>query len=173
MQITGEVDLPIAKEIYAAPDRSAAILATSWLDEYLTVAIKTKLLDDKDTANKLLKPSGPLGNLVPKAELGYLLKLYGKETRDDLIHIAGIRNMFAHWTKTVDFGSRDIRQKCESLTLFDRIWSAHSEYEKTMKKSKPFSSEISRTRFLDTIGLAVNMLNWEVTIPVLNAHDKW
>jgi hypothetical protein len=73
MQITGETDLPVAKEIYAAPDRSAAILATSWLDEYLTMAISSKLLDDKDTANKLFKPSGPLGNLVPKAELGYLL----------------------------------------------------------------------------------------------------
>jgi len=172
MQITGESDLPIAKEIHAAPDRSAAILATSWLDDYLTTAIRTKLLDDKDTANKLFKPSGPLGNLVPKAELGYLLKLYSKESRDDLIHIAGIRNMFAHWTKTVDFGSREIRLKCETLTLFDRLWRAHPDYE-NMQKPKSFSLEISRTRFLDTIGIAVNMLNWITAKSVDNPHTKW
>src|ERR1700730_3819999 len=103
MQITGEADMPVAKEILEAPDRSAAILATSWLDDYLTVAIRTKLLDDKDTANKLFKPSGPLGSFVTKSELGYLLKLYSKDSRDDLIQISGVRNMFAHWTKTVDF----------------------------------------------------------------------
>ena len=130
------------------------------------------MLDDKDTAHKLTKPSGPCGALGTKAELGYLLKLYSKESRDDLVHISFIRNSFAHWTKTIDFGSRDIRLKCEELTLFERIWSQTGFYD-GMKKPKPFSRENARAMFLETIGIAVNMLNWVATKPVENSHLKW
>lgn len=63
MQITGSIDVPVAKEVNEASDRGAAILATSWVDDYLTAAIKSKLLDDENTTSKLFKPSGPLGGL--------------------------------------------------------------------------------------------------------------
>jgi hypothetical protein len=174
VQIPGQDDLPIAQEIYPAPDRSAAILATSWLDEYLTAAIKSKLLEDKDTANKLLKPSGPLGAFATKAELGYLLGMYSKQSRDDLIHISGIRNIFAHWIKTVDFGSRDVRPKCESLTLFDRTWSQHSNYEEMKsKRPRPFTRVIAREFFLETIGIAVTLLNWIKEHNIKDGHTRW
>lgn len=158
MQIPGEDDMPVAREISQATDRSAAILATSWLDEYLTTALRSRLHQDRDTANKLFKPSGPLGALTTKIELGYLLEFYNKETRDDLIHISGIRNLFAHWTKTIDFGSRDIRIAVEGLTLFHRVWSGHQAYE-SMKPPKPFTKEHARQRFLSTVSIAVNVLN--------------
>jgi hypothetical protein len=174
MQIPGEQDIPVADEIAKAPDRSAAILATSWLDEYLTAAIRSKLLDDKDAAHKLFKPSGPIGAFAAKAELGYLLKLYGKKTRDDLGQITGIRNMFAHWTKTIDFGSRDIRTKCEGLTLWDRIWSSHPNYaEMKAERPRPFTQAIARSFFLETIGHAVTFLNWVATKDVKDPHTKW
>jgi hypothetical protein len=173
MQITGEADIPIAKEISNAPDRSAAILATSWLDEYLTKAIKSRLLDDTDTTHKLLKPTGPIGALANKAELGYLLRLYSKEARDDLVHISGIRNMFAHWTKPIDFGSRDVHLKCESLTSFDRLWAVHPDYEARIKKSKPFNKDVSRDIFLSTVGIAVNFLNWIVEKDIKESYTKW
>jgi hypothetical protein len=174
MQITGEHDLPVVKEVMAGPDRSAAILATSWLDDYLTAALKSKLLDDKDTANKIFKPSGPVGAFVTKAELGYLMKLYSKESRDDLINIGGIRNMFAHWTKTIDFGSRDVRKKCEELTLWDRIWSQHPNYEEMKaQRPRPFTQVVARSFFIETIGMAVNFLNWVAEKDVKDPHTKW
>jgi hypothetical protein len=171
MQIAGTQDIPVTDEIYMATDRGAAILATSWLDDYLTAAIKSKLLNDKDTIKKLFKPSGALGSLGVKADIGFLLRLYSKKTRDDLHHIAGIRNLFAHWSKTIDFGSRDIRIACEQLTITDRIFATHFNHE---RKPQPFTRETARNEFLVNIGHAVTMLNWIATQPaVQDPHTKW
>ncbi len=171
MQIAGAHDVPVTDEIFKATDRGAAILATSWLDDYLIAAIKSKLLDDKDTIKKLFKPSGALGGLSVKTDVGFVLKLYGKETRDDLHHIAGVRNLFAHWSKTIDFGSRDIRTAFEKLTITDRIFAAHEGHE---PKARPFTRETARDEFLVNVGHAVTMLNWIATQPaVQDPHTKW
>jgi hypothetical protein len=164
--IVEQADMPISKEVQNSPDRSAAIVATSYAEDKLTVAVKSRLLKDSDITNKLFKPSGPMGGFAAKVELGYLLNIYTKETRADLLTMADIRNMFAHWTKTVDFGSREIRLKCETLTIRVRAWSHLPFYQGI---EMPLNSKTARTVFLDCIGLAAAYLYHAAKFPHDNA----
>jgi hypothetical protein len=155
--IVEPADMPISKEVQNSPDRSAAIVATS---------IKSRLLKDSDVTNKLFKPSGPMGGFAAKVELGYLLNIYTKETRADLLTMADIRNMFAHWTKTVDFGSREIRLKCETLTIRARAWSRLPFYQEL---ETPLNYKTARTMFVDCVGLASAYLYHATKYPHDNA----
>ncbi len=96
MQVPDMKDFPIFKEITIERDRGAALIMAGFLDAKLTDAIKACLRSDKDYLTKLFKPGGPIGAFGTKVDLGYLLKLYRKETRRDLEAVVTIRNRFAH-----------------------------------------------------------------------------
>lgn len=103
------------REIAAAPDRSAAIVGVAFLETDLRNAIEARLENNEDLLNKMFKPTGPLGPFETKANLGFLLKIYNAGILADLRDLAWIRNRFAHSREPIEFGSRDIRLKCESL----------------------------------------------------------
>ena len=149
----------LALEMHNAPDRVSAILGVAFVEEKLTEAIKSRLLNDKDAASKLFKPSGPIGAYASKVELGYLLGLYKKETRNDLLILGEIRNSFAHWTKLIDFGSREIRPKCENLTLYERVFGPKID------RPKPFDRRMAKDEFLETVSIAANICHSWVFTP--------
>lgn len=155
-------DLPIAGEIHSASDRSAAIVATSWLDTKLTTAIKSRLLRDKNITDKLLRPGKPIGALGTKIDLGFLLNLYSSETRDDLERLSSIRNKFAHWDDPTTFGTREIRLLCEELTLPRRVWGVIPSFE---FPTSPYKPEEARKQFLETISLTCSALVHAATYP--------
>lgn len=101
-------------------DRATAIVAASFLETDLRNAIEARLLKDENLINKLLKPTGPLGPFQTKAELAYLMGIYDAGIRDDIIEIAGIRNMFAHNVKPLKFNSKEIGNRCKTLRIVKR-----------------------------------------------------
>jgi hypothetical protein len=156
MQVPEQEDFPIIKEIILERDRGAALIAAGFLEQKLTEAIRACLRDDKDTARQLLKPTGPLGALGNKALLGYMLRLYRKETRDDLVVIAEIRNRFAHVPEPLTFVDTYIRERCEKLTLYNRL---HSIFPNFTPPSKPHNQTVARNVYLETISIAANFFN--------------
>ena len=92
MQVPDQADFPIINEILTERDRGAAVVAGGFLEGKLTEVIHRCLRDDKDTARQLLKPTGPLGAFGNKVLLGYMLRLYRKESRVDMTLISEIRN---------------------------------------------------------------------------------
>ena len=96
MQAPDQADFPIIGEILTERDRAAAVVAGGFLEAKLTEVLRVSLRDDVDTARQLLKPTGPLGAFGNKVLLGYMLRLYRKESRNDMILIGEIRNRFAH-----------------------------------------------------------------------------
>jgi hypothetical protein len=165
IQVYNPAEYPLAEEIHNAPDRICAVLAVAFLEEKLTAAVKSRLLKDDDTLKKLFKPSGPLGPYATKTELAYLLKLFSMQTRNDLLVLGEIRNSFAHWTKLIDFGSRDIRPKCEALTLYTRVF-GHKDDRK-----KPFDRRMARDEFIETVSIAANLCHSVVATP--NHPNYW
>jgi hypothetical protein len=156
MQIPDMIDFPVIQEILTERDRGAAIVAGGFLEAKLTEAIRACLRDDKDTARQLLKPTGPLGAFGNKALLGYMLKLYRKESRDDLIRIGEIRNRFAHKAEPMNFEEDFVMERCEKLGLYHRTWSIIPNFN---FPPRPYKNQEARKVYLETISLAANFLH--------------
>ena len=77
-------------------DRAAAILAASFLDDYLGQFLKEFMINDQKVCNKLLKGLGPLASFSARRECAYAFGYINKYTRNNIKHIANIRNKFAH-----------------------------------------------------------------------------
>lgn len=100
-------------------DRATAIVGAAFLEANVRRAIESRLQKDDDKRNQLFKNGGPLGNFEPKATLAYLMGLIGKNELLDLAHIAWVRNQFAHRMEPLQFGSRDIRERCDKIKIVD------------------------------------------------------
>ena len=162
MQIPDMIDFPIIQEILGERDRGAAVVAAGFLESKLTEVIEASLRDDREMATRLLKPSGPLGGFQNKVFLGYMLKLYRKETCDDLVLIAEIRNRFAHRPEPLTFDSAFIRERCEKLTLYQRVWSVLPKLD---LPARPYSQAAARRMYLETISLAANFFHHQARHP--------
>ena len=172
MQIPEEKDFPIFREIAIERDRGAALIAVGCLDSKLTDAIKSRLRDDKDTRHKLFKSAGPAGAFGTKIDLGYLLHIYGKETRVDLEAIGKIRNEFAHKPDPIDFGTDDIRKLCDGLAIRNRFW---SDVPGARVFPRPLTKEDAREEFIWTCSLIINFLHHEAkkVYPQQVAHPRF
>lgn len=156
MQMPSKTDFPIFAEIARERDRGAALIAAGFLDIKLKEAVNACFRDDKDTVRKLTKSTGALGPFGIRIDLAYLLKLYRKETRDDLILIATIRNAFAHQPDPIDFGTKEICENCEKLTLMKRVWGMIPNYP---FNERPFKQATARHEYLESVSLAINFLD--------------
>lgn len=72
-------------DLHTASDRAAAILGGTLLENRLEMAIQLRMAEDKEVLTQLFRTSGPLGSFSAKIDLGYLMKMYGKEARHDLV----------------------------------------------------------------------------------------
>lgn len=106
---------PIVAEIEKQGDRAAAIVATAFLEEQLTEAIKLMLVDEPKITKSLFKGSGALAALSTKIDLGFLLRMYGRRSHRQLVTIKDIRNKFAHGARPVTFKSEGIAALCNNL----------------------------------------------------------
>jgi hypothetical protein len=155
MQMPDQVDFPIIREILTERDRGAAVVAGGFLEAKLTEVLRVSLRDDADTARQLLKPTGPLGSFGNKVLLGYMLRLYRKESRNDMILIGEIRNRFAHRPEPLTFGDAFVLERCQKLTLYGRVWSVIPD----MDTKPPSDAASARKRYIETVSLAANFLH--------------
>ena len=97
-------------------DRAAAILAGSFLENFLAKFLKEFMIDDQQVCNDLLNGYGPLATFSARRECAYAFGYIKEKTRNDLKYIAKIRNEFAHNHKMNSFRETPIPDLCQNLT---------------------------------------------------------
>jgi len=96
-------------------DRAAAILAASFLDDYLEQFLKEFMINDQKVCNNLLNWPGPLSSFSTRRECAYAFGYINKETRNNIDDIAKIRNKFAHNYEVNSFNKHPISDLCQNL----------------------------------------------------------
>jgi hypothetical protein len=89
-------------------DRIIVIVGGAILDDSLRRSLDLRLRMGTSVKDKLFKVNGALGNLGAKIDIGYLLHMFEKPTRETLYGISEIRNFFAH-NLVANFQSTDTR----------------------------------------------------------------
>ncbi|WP_340031361.1 MltR family transcriptional regulator [Bacillus tropicus] len=108
-------------------DRSAAIVAASYLEDLLKEFLIKKFNDNfsqlsKTEQGNLTSGNGPLSTFSSRITIAFLSGLISKKVYDDLNNIRNIRNQFAHNMEAVDFTSdQKIKDKCEKLKLIKNL----------------------------------------------------
>ena len=115
--ITSEADNAIILEISKQTDRGAALIATAYLDERLTNAIKSRLIRDRTLENTLFKGGGPLASLSTRINMGFLLGIYEKDIRRFLHTVKDVRNAFAHRPEPMNFKTQKIKDLCSNIDI--------------------------------------------------------
>lgn len=110
----------LISEIEGQSDRAAAIVGAAWIEEELEAAIRSFLIDDKESMKKLLGKSSPLSSFSAKIDLACVLGMCSRVIAKDLHSIREIRNDFAHNILAKDnaklsFNSGHIKDKCMAL----------------------------------------------------------
>ncbi len=96
--------------------RSAAVVGAAFLEDTLTLAITTKIIDlSKDDSDRLFIGSGPFSSFSVKTLICFALGLIGPKARHDLDTIREIRNAFAHAKISIDFDSEPVANAIEGL----------------------------------------------------------
>jgi hypothetical protein len=117
-------------------DRSVSLIAASFLESRLQIAIESRLTDrpklprtkpskskDGEKGNSLFNRlfgghgSSPLGTFSAKIDMALAIGLFGLKVYHDLTIIREIRNTFAHEMKRITFNTRSIRDMCNNLWI--------------------------------------------------------
>jgi hypothetical protein len=98
-------------------DRGAAILACTFLENALEIAISRRLSGSGKIFDRLFLNEGPLGTFDAKILIADALDIYGTLTRQNIITIKHVRNAFAHCSIPIDFSTKEIAVACDSFAL--------------------------------------------------------
>ncbi|WP_299130050.1 hypothetical protein [uncultured Amaricoccus sp.] len=113
----GENDDLILKEIEGQTDRAAALIAQSYLEDRLVLAIKARLICDDVVLRRVFTGAGPAASFSARIDLGLLLGIYRSEIHKLLTQIKDIRNTFAHKAEPLSFETATIRDRCNNLDV--------------------------------------------------------
>ena len=96
-------------------DRGTALVAAAWIDDALEASLRAFFRQDKEAADKILQPDGPLGSFSSRIKLAYLLGILTPDMLSDLEIIRSIRNDFAHLRENLRFSNQSVRDRCKSF----------------------------------------------------------
>lgn len=96
-------------------DRGSALIAVAWVDDALEACLRAFLRHDKNIADMLLQPEGPLGSFSSRIKTAYLLGIINASLYSDLDIMRKIRNDFAHVRHAVRFNDQSIKDRCKFL----------------------------------------------------------
>jgi len=102
-------------------DRSLVLTLGAILERGLEIAILTHCIPMSDEEEKRFfgPPDGAPITFDVKIRLGFALGLYGTVSRDDLVIIRHIRNLFAHAKTNLTFLSQEITDVCDHFQWID------------------------------------------------------
>jgi hypothetical protein len=109
------------KEIETGSDRAAAVVAGSFVEEHLQIAIQCRMVTHEKIIPEMFRPTGALGSFGTKINLGFMVGLYTELARKELDTIKQIRNSFAHRMETRDFTQQRISALANNLVLADQV----------------------------------------------------
>lgn len=133
-------------EIENAMPRASAVTACAMIDDRIEHAISMRLRGDQGAQRKFFGFSGMTAE--QKVILGYLLGIYGPETKDNLRALSRIRNKFAHRMDIRDFTHPDLAELIKSLTIYKRLNSKMIEVQIGMLPAPPNSEPTAREKFV-------------------------
>jgi hypothetical protein len=103
-----KIESDILRELENESDRAAAIIAATILEDRLTIALQSTMRRDAKLIRDLFEIDGALAAFGTKANIGFLIGLFNRNTFSDITVIRGIRNDFAHKLEYKDFKSQSI-----------------------------------------------------------------
>jgi hypothetical protein len=156
-------------------DRTIAIVCGSILEARLEDKIKAQLRtphnkDSQIIIDDVFQGFGPLTSFSSQIRLGYLLKLYDYQVREELSSIKWIRNQFAHKKEAITFDTEDISRSVSKLKLIEKHIRPMSEYN----EDTPIKEGISYTanpdasyntpkwRFISTFGMYTRVFSTRI-----------
>ena len=116
----------VIHEIEGGSPRAAAIVGGASVEEHLTKLLRWRMIKERiksgiDLQDKVFHPSGPLGDFGNKLNLAYLLGFISKDAWKELDTIRLIRNKFAHYPEINRWDIKDIINRCDKLTMWERV----------------------------------------------------
>lgn len=102
-------------------ERGSALAAVAKLDTILQDALRSVMIDDKETVNQVFSENGPLFQFGPKIRMAYVLGIYDRLIYDDLLKASKIRNDFAHKVEARNFKWDRIRSAVLGMRVFERF----------------------------------------------------
>lgn len=98
-------------------DRGAAILAGSFLEHYLGLFLRAKVVDSK-VAERLFDAMGPLGSFSQRITIAYAFSFITKQQYTNLEILRKVRNHFAHNPLHATFSDTEVRDKIINLSTY-------------------------------------------------------
>lgn len=159
----------IAEIVRTGNDTITVIIGGAILDDTLRRTLSQRLRDDKNIRDKLFKPGGPMGNMVPKIDLLYMLSDFDKQVRNSLYGLADVRNFFAHnLNASFDSKAQKMKAAVEKLTLHEsKKYYPHHIYGGDTKKIIE-ATKTSRAIFIVNLKLCLIALMHDRL-----SHDVW
>lgn len=127
-------------------DRGAAVLAGSYVENFLGVYLKSKMID-KSLTDKIFSSSGPLSTFDQRINFSQAFGFLSKEQCADLHLIRKIRNHFAHHPKDASFKVSPVRGWIQNLHS--------SKIEVPMNSGGVFKVDDGRACYLISAGMFV------------------
>jgi hypothetical protein len=150
----------IFHEIETQTDRSAAIVAGSFVEATLRAAIEAEWdIPSNSVRERIFKGYAPLSSFSAKIEIGSVIGLFGPKTHGDLNRIRKIRNEFAHFLNPLSFATPHIARLCEQLQLRKEV-------------PIPGGLEANRYRFVETCKATIFVFSIRVEELERPSRDK-
>jgi Mannitol repressor len=123
-------------------NRAVAVVWPAIVENRLTDALRAYMRPDESVSKELFRPEGALGTFGQKVKLGYMLGLYDRDLKEDLVLLTKIRNAFAHRVDITDFETSPIRDFMDQMTVLK----VHRELlERSKKEAKPDDDFMKKT----------------------------
>jgi DNA-binding MltR family transcriptional regulator len=124
----------LVETYHAESDRAAAVLAGSFLEEFLGQFLRQFLAKEPEV-EPLFGHYGPLGTFAARIDLAFAMGLIYREVWQDLHYIRKVRNHFAHHPLDTSFESSPVRDWCACLSTA-RVASAKDATEHRVVKPR-------------------------------------
>jgi hypothetical protein len=120
----------ITQEAFDETDeRSAIIVNVALMEAGLARLIKSRLRKlNKEDENMLFGPRGSFGGFASKIRAAYAMGIIGPRTRNDLVAINDIRNVFAHAPYHVKFQwNKKLKNRVLDIHMFQFVRAQHRD----------------------------------------------
>ena len=146
------------KSLSNESDRGVALLAAAELDVNLEETIVCRMRSDlnKEDINLIFGETGFLSSFAAKIRTAYALNFYGQVTKQNLLIISAIRNIFAHSALALNFNNELINLNCSHLNFLEEC-----DRLKIATSPSVFKPATARERFLLTTSIICSLL-WKV-----------
>ena len=149
MEAWKQYALPVFENLKKESDRGSVLVGAAFLDNLLERMLRLHLNskgDKEKIVDALFNFESVLGSLSSKIKMCYCLDLINKEIYSDCEIIRKIRNMCAHSSDNVFFGTRDVISLSVNLKGWQQSSNKNTDELKELLKLKNISDDVLQYR---------------------------